>query len=164
MIENNSNKIPYPYEKSQSEDEVTEGTVGNDEKYQKVERDFKNAIAEVFSKTPIPKLFLILSMAIYAVVVFSKGNKGVDVNDLSSFIFFIIFIIFIFCILTIFAHIHKYFIGKMKKTDDCFMKNLKKYLSKDVITMIIFLIIVLLAVLLEFPQKHLIKNFIEMFV
>lgn len=165
MIQNDNDNIRY--EKNKSGNEATEETVGGDRNYQKSKYDdLKNAIADAYNKTPIPKLFLTLTMVIYGVIVYSKKEKGIEINDLSLFIFFVLFIIFVFCTLTISAHIYRDFIKN--KTNKFSINNLKSYLKssnkKLFISFILFLSIISLIIVFKFRIVDLIRNFIGVFI
>lgn len=69
--------------------------------------DFKNAVADALSKTPIAKLFVILSMLVYAIIAYSKRDIGVKADDISAFIFFSIFIVLVFIFLAVSSHIYR---------------------------------------------------------
>lgn len=165
MIED-SNKIFYLRKKSEKEESgeiMTEETKGGGGDYQRSKRDLKNEIASAYNKTPIPKLFLTLSMAIYGVVAYSKGEYGVDVDDLSLFIFFILFIVIVFIALTTSKYLWNDFINTPNfKIEKFYRRNLKNYLK---LSAFIFLIVILLAVVFEIRMiTDFIRNLIETFV
>jgi len=151
MTENNKNYYPK-YLRGKSEKEVT---TGSGEGYQTDNRDLKNEFANAYNKTPIPKLFLTLSMVIYGVIAYSKGKEGVSANDLSLFAFFILFIVIIFIILTIFAHLYRGFINKLVEFSD----------KKDLL--FIFMVgslLLLLYIIFKSQIINSIENFIKIFV
>jgi hypothetical protein len=59
--------------------------------------DYKRSIPEqgslFIAETPIAKLYLILLMVIYGVIVYSKGKNGVENDDVSLLVFFSLFVI-----------------------------------------------------------------------
>jgi hypothetical protein len=122
----------------------------NPENYQKRSAkgdDFKSAVADAFSKTPISRLFVILSMVVYAVIAYSKKDKGVELNDLSMFLFFSIFIVLVFIFLAVASHVYRRYL-KFFLIDD---------IGKDVIKYIYnffsrksFIVLVIVAIIFSY--------------
>lgn len=152
MIENNNENF---YLRGRSGDGKVGETEDSGEDYKTGKRDLKNEIANAYNKTPMPKLFLTLSMAIYGVIAYSKGTAGVGASDLSSFTFFILFVVIIFIILTISAHLYRGFINKLLE-----FSNKKDSLFIFIVgSLLLFLCIVLKSQIINS-----IENFIRMFV
>jgi len=129
-------------------------TEDSSEDYRTDRRDLKNEIANAYNKTPIPKLFLTLSMAIYGVIAYSKGGEGVSSSDLSLFAFFILFVVIIFITLTISAHLYRILINKLVEFSN----------KKDLL--FIFMIgglLLLLYIIFKSQIINLIENLIRIF-
>ena len=136
-------------------DEEVGETEDSGEDYRTDKRNLKNEFANAYNKTPIPKLFLTLSMAIYGVIAYSKGKEGVGANDLSLFAFFILFVVVIFIILTISAHFYRGFINKLLEFSN----------KKDLpFIFIIGGLLLLLCIVFKSQIINLIENYIRLFV
>ena len=148
-----------PYDKEDREIK----TRGVDKEPEKSNTEGLDSVPKAILNMTVPKQFLILSMIIYGVIAYSKGECGVDINDLSLFIFFILFIIIVFVILTISKYLWNDFVKTPNsKIEKFYRKNFKKYLK---LLIFIFLIVILLAIVFKIQiVMDFIKNFIEIFV
>lgn len=61
-----------------------------------------DSIADTIDKMHIKKLFFILLIAGYCIIAFSKGQRGVSMDDLRSYISFIIFSLVVYSALHFF--------------------------------------------------------------
>ena len=108
--------------------------------------DYKSAVLDtVFNKTPISKLFLILSIFVYGIVAYSKREAGVSEKDLSVFIFFLIFVFIIFILFEASSLFYRRFLNSFFINDiesgiigKCF-----KFFTKKTVLVVIIIIIVL---------------------
>jgi hypothetical protein len=157
MITRTSNEVPYD-----EKDEKTETESSNKESKRSSTEGILKPLSEAILNMAIPKLFLILSMAIYGVIAYSKKEAGVETDDLSLFIFFILFIIVVFIILTVFKYLWN-FISMLKiknRVETLYGKNLKDYLK----ILFIFPTIILLLVIFKFQIINFVRFLINAFV
>lgn len=89
MSETTDKKIPYGI---QPENEARTLETTDYEKKKRSDNAW-NTIADVANNISYARLFLILSLFVYAVVSYSKRDKGVDERDLSIFVLTLIIVI-----------------------------------------------------------------------
>lgn len=140
MGETKNEETPYATNKGDIKE-----TGGADYKEGKRVEDWKTATAEAVNKTPIHKLFLILSIVIYGVISYSKGNEGVSREDLSFFIFFLIITLLLSCILAFFIKIYDHW-------DELF-ENFTPFIRRNTIKIFIIVALLLIAIILLLTFK-----------
>ncbi len=154
MSETNYNT---PDLEKRKETKLNSETKGEKRKYR--EGSLFSTISDIFDKMSLARLFLIFSFIVYGIIVYSKKERGVEVQDLSIFIAFSVFAILFFCFLTTIKKIYYEFNQSCAKS----FKNLINFLRKNLKIIIITIILILLIILLVF-LKNTIINFLNLLI
>ena len=97
-------------------------------------------LVQDLDKISLSKLYHIVSLVIYGVIAFSKSEKGVNTNDVSSFV--------IFCFISIVLYFLIEFVTKFGLGLNQSAKNIKAYLSSQ--KSLVIKILILIAVIMLF--------------
>lgn len=106
----------------------------------------------------IPRLFLILSFVVYAVISFSKGSSGIDEKDFSLFVYFIVFSMTIFGLLIVSRDFYR---DSNSASSDNLAIFVIKIIARRKTIILIFLIITISLIIFRKNIYSLVLQFIE---
>lgn len=111
--------------------------------------------ADILNKMSLPRLFLIMSLIIYGVISYSKGEEGVIERDLSIFIFFLINTILLFGLLTVLKKIYELNWNNCIRNFSLFIKtHYKIFLLLILILVWLFLFLYYIAPILDTTRSY----------
>lgn len=114
--------------------------------------DWQTRAIDAIEKAPLSKLYILLSLLVYAVVAFSKKEIGVLSQDVISYIMFSIFVITIYFLILYLNKLHQLNWGKFSNSLLVSCRDFYSFFIKNIKYFLIFLLF--LAILFIFLKYY----------